>query len=63
MKKSPFSIELKNLVLKYTEDSPPALKGIDIKIKQGKNIAIVGRTGSGKSSLVQALYRIVEPES
>jgi ATP-binding cassette subfamily C (CFTR/MRP) protein 1 len=37
------------------------LKGITASIKNGEKIGVVGRTGSGKSTLVQALFRIVEP--
>jgi len=37
------------------------LKGITVSIKSGEKIGVVGRTGSGKSTLVQALFRIVEP--
>jgi ABC-type multidrug transport system fused ATPase/permease subunit len=53
-------IEFKNLYLKYRPGLPSVLKDINIHIKSKEKIGLVGRTGSGKSSLVLALSRIVE---
>lgn len=41
---------------------PLVLKNISFDIEAGEKVGIVGRTGAGKSSIVQALFRIVEPE-
>lgn len=54
-------IELKNLNLKYDEHLPLVLSGVSLTILPGEKIGVVGRTGSGKSSLMLALYRIIEP--
>ncbi|KDR78881.1 hypothetical protein GALMADRAFT_244520 [Galerina marginata CBS 339.88] len=53
-------LELKNVVLNYRPELPPVLKGISMSVKAGEKIGIVGRTGAGKSSIMTALYRIVE---
>ncbi|KAH8831323.1 P-loop containing nucleoside triphosphate hydrolase protein [Flagelloscypha sp. PMI_526] len=55
-------LTLKNVVLRYREDLPTVLKGISMDIMPGEKIGIVGRTGAGKSSIMTALYRIVELE-
>ncbi|KAJ7560925.1 hypothetical protein O6H91_03G006500 [Diphasiastrum complanatum] len=54
------SIDLYNLQIRYTDRSP-VLHGITCSLTGGKKIGVVGRTGSGKSTLIQALFRIVEP--
>ncbi|KAI0635675.1 P-loop containing nucleoside triphosphate hydrolase protein [Trametes polyzona] len=53
-------VELKNVVLKYRPELPPVLKGLSMSIRPGEKIGIVGRTGAGKSSIMTALYRLVE---
>ena len=55
------SIHVENLEMKYAPDLPVILKGISFDIQHREKIGVVGRTGSGKSSLMQALFRMVEP--
>lgn len=54
------NIEFKNVSFKYAEDLPYALKDISFKIEPGKTLAILGRTGSGKSSIVNVLLRLYD---
>ncbi|KAF9453430.1 ABC transporter [Macrolepiota fuliginosa MF-IS2] len=56
-------VELQNVFLNYRPGLPPVLKGISMSVRAGEKIGIVGRTGAGKSSIMTALYRIVELSS
>lgn len=47
--------------LRYRRDLPPALDGITVSIQATEKVGVVGRTGSGKSSLLMALTRLVAP--
>ena len=53
---------MENFSLRYRPELPLVLKNISFHIKAGEKVGIVGRTGAGKSSIIQALFRIVEPE-
>jgi ABC-type multidrug transport system fused ATPase/permease subunit len=54
------AIELRNLSASYTIAGPAILDRINISIKPGEKIGICGRTGSGKSSLIMTLLRLLE---
>jgi ABC-type multidrug transport system fused ATPase/permease subunit len=50
------SVEVDGLWFKYRADLPWVLKNVSFTVKAGERLGIVGRTGSGKSSLIQALF-------
>ncbi|KAB5563885.1 hypothetical protein DKX38_003939 [Salix brachista] len=56
-------IEFQELKLRYRPNAPLVLKGINCTFKEGARVGVVGRTGSGKTTLISALFRLVEPES
>ena len=45
------TIEFKNVEMRYKPDLKPALKNLSFKVEAGQKVAVVGRTGAGKSSL------------
>ena len=55
------AITLKNLQMRYRTETPLVLKGLNVSVGAGERIGVVGRTGSGKSSMLLVLLRIVEP--
>ncbi|XP_065864880.1 putative ABC transporter C family member 15 [Euphorbia lathyris] len=48
------------LEIRYAEHLPSVLKNISCTFPGGKKVGVVGRTGSGKSTLIQAIFRIIE---
>ncbi|CAG9864186.1 unnamed protein product [Phyllotreta striolata] len=55
-------IKFKNVYLFYDPTSQPVLKNLNLVIKPGQKVGVVGRTGAGKSSLIAALFRLTEIE-
>ena len=53
------SLVIKKLKASYSVDGPEVLHNITLDIKSGERIGVVGRTGSGKSSLTLALLRLI----
>jgi len=48
-------IEIKNLKKEYEDGSIRALNGIDLEIKRGESVSIIGPSGSGKSTLLNMI--------
>jgi ATP-binding cassette subfamily B protein len=55
-------IEFRDLTFRYREDGPAMLTDIDLVINAGQTVAFVGRTGSGKSSLVNLIPRLIDAD-
>ncbi len=56
-------IEFDNVSFRYPNSEVPAVDRVSLKIEPGQTAAIVGRTGSGKTTLVQLLPRLFDPVS
>ena len=56
------NIEMNNVYFRYSENTPYVINGLNLKIKSGEYIAIVGTTGCGKSTLMRLLLGFETPE-
>jgi ABC-type multidrug transport system fused ATPase/permease subunit len=52
------SVDFENVTFRYRESLPLVLKNLSFHISAGERFGVVGRTGSGKSSLIQALFQL-----
>lgn len=55
------TVQVKNLVMRYADDTPFVLRDVSFETRAREKIGIVGRTGSGKSTLAMALFRFMDP--
>lgn len=54
-------VRLNNVTYYYPDSHAPALENIDMEVKEGEIVGIIGATGSGKSTIVKLLLRFVDP--
>jgi ABC-type multidrug transport system fused ATPase/permease subunit len=54
-------IVFENVSFSYDKSLPDVLRELTFRISDGEKVGIVGRTGAGKSSLIQTLFRMAEP--
>lgn len=47
--------------IRYRPNAPIVLKGVTCTFREGTRVGVVGRTGSGKTTLISALFRLVDP--
>ncbi|MGD9694890.1 MAG: ABC transporter ATP-binding protein [Thermoleophilia bacterium] len=55
------AIRLEGVSFAYSPDGPPVLDGVDLDVPAGRSVAIIGATGSGKTTLTQLLPRFHDP--
>ncbi|CAM9476059.1 unnamed protein product, partial [Hapterophycus canaliculatus] len=55
------ALTVKNLTVQYPSTDSPVIRGMSFDVEPRTRVGIVGRTGAGKSSLMTALFRLVEP--
>ena len=53
-------IKFSEVKMRYRDGLPLTLKGLDLQVRGGERISVVGRTGAGKSSIVSCLFRLIE---
>ena len=56
------SVIFKDVYFTYEDTNIQALKGISFEIKKGKTLAIIGNTGSGKSTILELIGRLYDPQ-
>jgi len=56
-------IQFSNVTYTYPDETAPALENIDLTIRSGQHIALVGASGAGKTTLANLLLRFIEPTS
>ena len=58
--RSEYAVEFNNVSMRYPSASEDAISGIDLKVKHGETIGIIGGTGSGKTSLISLIPRFYD---
>jgi ATP-binding cassette subfamily B protein len=55
-------IEFRDLTFRYSPEEPPVLRDINLVIEPGRTVAFIGRTGAGKSTLMNLISRLLDAE-
>jgi ABC-type multidrug transport system fused ATPase/permease subunit len=57
----PLSLELSGVGFAYPDDEAPVLSGVDLHLPAGQTLGLVGRTGSGKTTIARLVLRLYDP--
>jgi ABC-type multidrug transport system fused ATPase/permease subunit len=57
------AIKVENLTLRYAPDLPPVIRNVSFEVQPSAKVAVVGRTGAGKSTIATAFFRFLEAET
>ncbi|MGW0602427.1 thiol reductant ABC exporter subunit CydD [Streptomyces sp. NPDC002640] len=60
---SPFPLAVRGLSARHPGQHRPALNGVDLTLRPGRRVAVVGPSGAGKTTLAQVLLRFLDPEA
>ncbi|NKQ23747.1 thiol reductant ABC exporter subunit CydD [Streptomyces galbus] len=60
---SPFPLVVRGLTARYAGQDRDALSGVDLRLTEGRRIAVVGASGSGKTTLAQVLLRFLDSDA
>jgi len=58
----PFTLALENVRVRYAPRERPALDGFSMRLDPGRRVVLLGRSGAGKSTVVNVLLRFIDPE-
>ncbi|MDG0791342.1 ABC transporter ATP-binding protein/permease [Cohnella ginsengisoli] len=58
----PASVELRGVTFAYEEESAPTLHDVNLRLERGRTLGLLGRTGSGKTTIARLLLRFYDPQ-
>jgi thiol reductant ABC exporter CydC subunit len=61
--RAPFAVALEHVRVRYGPDELPALDDLSMRLEPGRRVALLGRSGSGKTTVANLLLRFVDPEA
>jgi ATP-binding cassette, subfamily B, bacterial CvaB/MchF/RaxB len=56
-------IEFRNVTFRYSKNDPPVIKNLSLRVEPGESLALIGPSGTGKSTLLKLLLRSIRPSS